>query len=435
MSVRRIRVQLCAATCLLISATPVVGQQGHQHPTPPVTQDHSQHHPSEMGLFTPREGSGTSWLPETTPMYGIHQQVGSWQLMWHGSVFGQFLYETGDRGDEQAGSINWFMAMARRSLGNGQFGLRGMISLEPFTISGCGYPDLLATGEICEGETIHDRQHPHDLFMEVATEYNRPIRGSLRWQIYGGFAGEPALGPVAFPHRPSAMPNPLAPISHHWLDATHITFGVVTGGIYNTRWKAEASAFNGREPDEHRSNIDLAPLDSFSGRVWYAPTPTIVLQISAGHLTEAEAGHEGQPPRDVTRVTASATFHRRLAPNSIWATTAAWGRNDEDAESTNALLIETNVSFDERNTWFGRFEIGGKSAHDLDIHDSDDVFSVSKLQAGYTRYLNAWRGLKPGLGGSFSLSFVPKRLETVYGNQVNSGFAVFVTLRPDTHRM
>lgn len=435
MSVRPFGVQLFAVTCLLIPPTALFAQQGHQHPAPPVAQDHSQHHPSEMGLFTPREGSGTSWLPDATPMYGIHQQAGSWQLMWHGNVFGQFLYETGDRGDEQAGSINWFMAMARRNLGSAQVGLRGMVSLEPFTIPGCGYPDLLATGEVCKGEPIHDRQHPHDLFMELAAEYNRPIRGSLRWQVYGGFAGEPALGPVAYPHRISAAPNPLAPISHHWLDATHITFGVVTGGIYNTRWKAEASVFNGREPDEHRANIDLAPLDSFSARVWFAPTSTIGLQVSAGHLTEAEAGHAGEPPVDVTRLTASATYHRQLAPNSIWATTAAWGRNDESAKSTNALLIETHVSFDDRDTWFGRFEIAGKSAHDLDIHETDDVFSVAKLQAGYTRYLKAWRRLKPGFGGSLSVSFVPKRLDPVYGNQINSGFAVFVTLRPDAHRM
>ncbi|MGB2712919.1 MAG: hypothetical protein WBC51_01990 [Vicinamibacterales bacterium] len=422
-------------SCLLAGSSRLAAaQEGHQHP-PPAAQEHSQHHPSELGLFAPREASGTSWLPDATPMYGIHQQAGAWQLMWHGNLFGQFLYESGDRGNEQAGSINWFMGMARRDLSGGQLGFRGMLSLEPLTIPGCGYPDLLATGEICNGEAIHDRQHPHDLFMEVAAEYNRPIGRSFRWQIYGGFAGEPALGPVAYPHRISAMPNPLAPISHHWLDATHITFGVVTGGIYNERWKAEGSLFNGREPDEERWNIALAPLDSFSGRVWFAPASTLALQISAGRLTEAEAGHDGEPRVDVTRLTASATYHRQFGAGSIWATTAAWGRNAEGDDASHAFLIETNITFDDRHSWFGRFEAGGKSAHDLDIPGADEEFTVAKLQAGYTRYLNAWRGLRPGFGGGGSLGFVPARLEPIYGSRVNAGIALFLTLRPDAHRM
>lgn len=435
MHANRVVIRSFVLSCLLTASPwPALAQQGHQHPAP-TAQEHSQHHPSEMGLFTPREGSGTSWLPDATPMYGIHQQVGPWQLMWHGNLFGQFLYENGGRGNEQVGSINWFMGMARRDLSGGQLGFRGMLSLEPLTIPGCGYPDLLATGEVCDGEAIHDRQHPHDLFMEVAAEYSRPIGRSLRWQIYGGLAGEPALGPVAYPHRISAMPNPLAPISHHWLDATHITFGVVTGGIYNTRWKAEGSLFNGREPDEERWNIDLAPLDSFSGRVSFAPASTLTVQISAGHLTEAEAGHHGEPRVDVTRLTASVTYHRQFRADSIWATTAAWGRNTEGDESSNAFLIETNITFEERHSWFGRFEAGGKSAHDLDIPGADEVFTVAKLQAGYTRYLNAWRGLRPGLGAGGSLGFVPARLEPIYGNRVNVGIAVFLTLRPDAHGM
>ena len=52
------------------------------------------------------------------------------------------------------------------------------------------------------------------------------------------------------------MASPLAPISHHWLDATHIAFGVVTGGIvaYDTGLKhtllgvsAELLARDGRD--------------------------------------------------------------------------------------------------------------------------------------------------------------------------------------------
>ncbi|MGH9370126.1 MAG: hypothetical protein ACRD15_01195 [Vicinamibacterales bacterium] len=410
-------------------------QQEHQHPPPVQELDHTQHHPVESGAFAPGEASGTAWLPDATPMYGIHQRVGSWQLMWHGNAFAQFLYDGGDRGNEQGGSINWIMGMARRDVAGGRFGLRGMLSLEPLTIPGCGYPDLLATGEVCEGEAIHDRQHPHDVLMEAAAEYDRPVNSSLRWQVYGGLVGEPALGPAAYPHRISAMPNPLAPISHHWLDATHITFGVVTGGVYNARWKAEASVFNGREPDAHRWDFDFAALDSVSGRFWFAPGPSVVFQVSAGHLSEAEPGHDGGPRVDVKRVTASATYHSQFRADSIWATTAAWGRNAEAGEASNAYLLETSLMFDERDTWFGRIEAGGKPAHALDVHGADDVFSVAKLQAGYTRYLDEWRGLKPGFGGSISAGFVPESLEPIYGSRVNLGFGIFVTVRPAVHRM
>ena len=183
-------------------------------------------------------------------MYGVESRLAQWAVMLHGNVFVQFLNEGGNRAAQQGGSINWAMAMARRRAGSGRVGLRAMFSLEPWTIRGCGYPDLLATGEECNGEPIHDRQHPHDLIMELAAEYSRPLRGATRWQIYGGLAGEPALGPAAYPHRISAMPNPLAPISHHWLDATHITFGVVTAGVSAQTWKVEGSVFNGREPDD-----------------------------------------------------------------------------------------------------------------------------------------------------------------------------------------
>ena len=111
-----------------------------------------------------------------------------------------------------------------------------------------------------------------------------------------GLVGEPALGPPAFPHRVSALPNPLSPIAHHWLDATHITFGVVTAGVYDAKWKAEMSVFNGREPDERRYDFDFAALDSVAGRVWFLPTESLALQVSAGHLNEAEPGPAGTPP-------------------------------------------------------------------------------------------------------------------------------------------
>jgi hypothetical protein len=425
------------STLALLAVSLMTGPSASAQPRVDAAQDQHQHHQHRQlavsPLFAPREASGTAWLPDASPMYGVHKQAGEWQLMGHGNVFAQFLYEGGDRGNDQFGSINWAMGMARRTLAGGRFGVRGMFSLEPLTIPGCGYPDSLATGEVCDGGPIHDRQHPHDLFMELAVEYDRPIRGGLRWQLYGGAAGEPALGPAAYPHRLSAMPNPLAPMTHHWFDATHITFGVVTAGVYDSRWKAEGSIFNGREPDEGRTDIDFAPLDSFAGRVWFLPTPQLALQVSAGHLNEAEPAHDGGARIDVDRITASATYHRALPDDGIWASTLAWGRNAESGESTNVLLVETSITLHERDSWFGRFEIGAKPAEDLDVHGADSTFTVAKIQAGYTRYLEAWRGLKPGFGGSVSAGFVPDSLESIYGGRVNSGFGVFVTLRPARH--
>jgi len=371
-------------------------------------------------------------------MYALHGRAGQWELMWHGNAFFQFLHEDANehRGSSQAGSTNWLMAMARRQLGPARVGLRAMISLEPATVGGCGYPDLLATGELCAGDSIHDRQHPHDFLMEIAGEYDRSIRNGLRWQLYGGPAGEPALGPVAFPHRPSAVPNPLAPIGHHWLDATHITFGVVTTGVYTSRWKAEASLFNGREPDENRWDLDLGALDSFSGRVSFAPSADLVLQVSAGHLTDAEAGEGTLPRHDVDRVTASLTYHRRVGAETLWANTLAWGRNEEVGVASHAFLFETSVARAERDVWFGRFEVGGKSAHDLHVHELfNEVLTVAKLQAGYTRYLASAAGLHLGVGGHLAAGVVSEKIEPHYGSRANLGVGFFVTVRPAAHRM
>jgi hypothetical protein len=404
-----------------------------------AAQDHSadQHASHEGGdLFPMQEASGTALQPEASPMYAVHGNAGPWRLMLHGNAFLQYLDEAGTRGNEQTGSINWVMLMGRREALGGRLGFRSMFSLEPATIGGCGYPDMLASGETCDGEAIHDRQHPHDLFMELAGEYSRPISGDMRWQVYGGPAGEPALGPVAYPHRASALPNPLAPISHHWLDSTHVAFGVVTTGVAASRWKAEASLFNGREPDDGRWDFDLGALDSYAGRLWLQPSNRWALQISAGHLKDVEHGSAGEPGRDVTRATASMTYNRPLAQNGVWATTLAWGRNAEPGvDATNAVLLETNLTVRNTHALFGRFEMAQKAAEDLDLRDIEQAFTVGKLQGGYTWYLGDWRGWSPGIGGTVSVSIVPDDLRPVYGSRTNGGFGVFLTLRPAAHRM
>jgi hypothetical protein len=415
---------------------------------PPVHQHAHAEAGTQGALFPSREASGTAWVPDETPMYGALRRWSGWGVMFHGAAFGQFIYEPGDKhrtggsGSRQASSVNWGMAMARRQVGNGRVGVRTMLTAEPWTVTDCGFLNLLATGEVCEGDTIHDRQHPHDLFMELAADYDRPL-ASVRWQIYAGLAGEPALGPPGFPHRPSAMPNPVAPVTHHWLDSSHITFGLVTAGVYQRRWKAEASVFNGREPDAKRAGFDLAPLDSVSARLSVALSPRLVMQVSSGHLNEAEAEFAPFAPSDVTRTTASATYHR-LTSGSSWATTFAYGVNVGQEivvgqaydTTTHAGLVESAFTSNGRHTWFGRAEIVGKPAHDLHAHEFlDAVFTVGKLEIGYTRQFAARRGMVPGVGGMLSANVVPPALAPRYSGRLAPGFGFFVTLRPARHAM
>jgi hypothetical protein len=360
---------------------------------------------------------------------------GSWTLMLHGKIFAQYIREGGDRGDDQFGSVNWLMGMARRQVAGGNLALRVMLSAEPGTVGKCGYPNLVATGELCNGEGIHDRQHPHDLFMELAASWERELSSSVAFQIYGGPAGEPAIGPVAFPHRVSAMPGPIAPITHHWLDATHISFGVATAGLFGRKWKIEGSIFNGREPDEERYNIDLDRLDSFSGRVWLMPNAHWAFQVSAAELNEAEQDPESSERHDVTRTTASATYHRPLADGGIWANTIAWGRNREDGHSTDAVLVETNLNLRERNVIFARAELARKSGEDLAVDDedpalADEFFTVGSVSLGYVRQLSPMGSLMPGIGVRASVSFLPGGLDPFYGSRAPFGFAVFTSFRP-----
>lgn len=439
-------VYLSLATGTLYSPSPAAAQTASSEWTVQHQHASTEHEP----LVPSREASGTSWQPATTPMFGVHRSVGDWDVMLHGNLFAQFLYEpadphrTGGFAKTQFSSVNWGMVMARRPAGAGRIGLRGMISLEPWTVSDCGYLNMLATGEMCEGDTIHDRQHPHDLVMELAVDYDRPVRGSMRWQVYGGLAGEPALGPGGFPHRFTAASNPVAPVSHHWLDSSHITFGLVTAGLYDRKWKAEISAFNGREPDEDRAGFDLAPFDSVSGRVSIMPSDRVVLQVSAGRLREAEDEFPPHPRSDLTRVTGSIMYHRPRSTGGSWAVLAAYGANSGEEilpETvadlvTHAALVEGSLTWGERITVFGRAELVGKPAHDLHAHEfGASVFAVGKFQVGYEHRLTNWRGIAAGVGGSASLSVVPGELESRYSGAAAPGFAVFLRVRPAGHAM
>src|SRR6266496_2215397 len=219
-----------------------------------------------LGIPETRMGSGTSWLPDASPMHAAHYSLGRWTLMLHGKGFLQYDWQGGSRGSNQLGIVNWAMAAASRPLGSGQLQLRAMLSAEPWTIGSRGYPLLVQTGESYQGAPLHDRQHPHDLFMELSALYERPVARNLGLSLYLAPVGEPAVGPWDFQHRPSAADDPLAPISHHWQDGTHITFGGITAGVFTRSAKLEASWFNGRHYEALLTNLDYAAmqLDSYS---------------------------------------------------------------------------------------------------------------------------------------------------------------------------
>ncbi len=382
------------------------------------------------GAFGPyamsREASGTSWQPDSTPHEGVDFMAGDWMLMAHG--YADFIYDKqgSGRGNDKAFSASMAMLMAQRPIGDsGTLGLRAMMSLDPL-MGANGYPLLFATGETANGrDPLVDRQHPHDLFMELSASYAYALSDSSSVFVYGGLPGEPALGPSAFMHRFSGMDNPEAPITHHWLDSTHITYGVVTAGYVQGSWKFEGSAFRGREPDQHRYDIEGPKLDSVSARVTYNPAPNWSLQTSWGYLKSPE---QLTPNVNENRITASATYTRPFGEN-IWATTFAWGRKmNNPGHDLDGFLLESEVVLDDTHTFFGRVE---RVAEDELFEGSSPlqgrVFTVDKISLGYIRDWKVAGHLKFGLGGLVSRYDYPAALNRAYGDPTS--FMVFLRLK------
>jgi hypothetical protein len=350
--------------------------------------------------------------------------------MTHGFVFGQYDKQGGRRGDSQLGSLNWIMLMASREVAGGHFQARTMLSLDPATVTPKGYPLLLQSGEAYKGEPLHDRQHPHDFLMEVGALYQREFNKQVAWSIYAAPSGEPALGPVAFMHRPSAMDNPSAPIGHHWQDATHVSFGVITGGLLTERWQVEGSVFNGREPDEHRWNIDPIKLDSYSGRVTFNPTMNWSLAAGIGYLKSPEALH---PDESLHRITASILHGQKLASGGQSASSLIWGMNNHGTSAaTHSVLFENETIFDSKNTLFGRTEWVQKTGEDLALGETQSAtkFNVGTAELGFVREFLRVHWATLGFGAAGTVNFVPAALEPAYGSRTPLGAFVFLRLRP-----
>jgi hypothetical protein len=381
-----------------------------------------------LGISMERMGSGTTWTPDAVMLPARHFMKDKWSLMLHGFAFVQYDRQEGARGGGQFGSLNWAMLMADRPLAGGRFQLRFMPSLDPATVGKCGYPLLLQSGEECNGRPLVDEQHPHDFFMELAAVYERELTSKVAAFVYAAPAGEPALGPVAFMHRPSAMDNPFAPLGHHWQDATHISFGVVTGGIYTRSVRLEASAFNGIEPDDNRWNFDPIKLNSYSTRLTINPSVSWSFTGGYGTILEPEPG---DPNARMRRVVASAMHGRDLGDEAQWASTFIYGANKAARWSQSALL-ESEAVLDHSNTLFGRAEMVQKSGSDLAVPGvpASQLFNVGSASIGYIRELTRGRGATIGLGGSGTVNFLPNSLEELYGSRAPLGAMIFLRLRP-----
>ena len=380
-----------------------------------------------------RESSGTAWVPDSTPMYGKIFMFGNDMLMLHGAIFPRYTNVSTRRGDDRIDAPNWMMGMYSHPLGDSaQLGARLMMSLDPLTEGGRGYPLLFQSGESWHDQPLHDRQHPHDLFDELSISYSQKFVSDLSAYLYFGYPGEPALGPPTFMHRASAMDDPDAPLGHHWQDSTHVTFGVATAGLVWRNVKIEGSIFTGREPDEDRYNFDEPQFDSYSGRISWNPTQNLALQVSYGYIKSPEAL---DPDVNRHRTTASLIYNLPLGNDSNWSNSFVWGQNHDTGEGkTQSFLIESNYQR-ERDTVYVRWERVQKSGHELVLNapDESDIFPVSGYTIGYVRDLSHRNGIDIGLGTQFTINDRPDSLDRYYGDDLGYAFEFFLRSRPSLH--
>jgi hypothetical protein len=380
-----------------------------------------------MGGGVSSAGSGTSRLPAGDRMAGLHFSAGDWMLMVHGYAWGSWTGQGGPRGRNEAFVQSMAMIEAARPIGAGvDLTLRSMLSADPL-MGERGYPDLFATGETAHGLALVDRQHPHDLFMEMSGRIDVTTGEDRRLFVYAGLPGEPALGPSAFMHRGSARFDPEAPITHHWFDSTHIAFGVVTAGYATRHWQIEASAFKGREPGENRYNIETPKLDSWSVRGTWNPSPVWSAEVSYGELHSPEALH---PEQDEHRLIGSVSY----SAHGLDITAAYSRKAIRPGRVLPAWLLEGTYAITKRHAVFGRFE----NVRNDELFERDEQlgldppltgqpFRVSKFTAGYAYTLPLGKSFAVALGAAASAYAKSAELDAAYGRNPHS-LTVFAKL-------
>jgi len=344
---------------------------------------------------------------------------GRWSRMVHGWAFLTSNRQGGDSGDQDFESQNHVMLMATRPYAVWTLRLLGTFTLEPLTVPRQGSPELFQRGETYRDALLVDRQHPHDLFVQLAAEWSRPLTARSKLRLYVSPWGEPPVGPTVYVHRTSASADPLAPLAHHNQDSTHVSADVVAAGVDAGPLSFEASMFHGREPDENRYDIDQGGLDSYSGRVWYRPRPWLALQVSAARRRHPEALEEG----DQTRQTASIELERRT-PDGFIAATLVAGRNLlpgglEEWGNT----LEATWRFASKHVVYGRAERVDRDLFELlnktqrpDTQPARRT-SVGALTLGYMRDLPLLSEAETGLGAGITLYRYDDRLDVAYGDR------------------
>lgn len=346
------------------------------------------------------------------------EAAGAWQ--WDGDARAFFGFNHQDRKFRDFSvweSQNWFLGTGVRPVGRGRLRLVGMLSLEPLTVRDIGSPQAFQTGETYRGGPLIDYQHPHDLLMALGGDVGMPIGGATV-RVGVDLVGSPSLGPPVFMHRPSADANPQAPLSHHHLDATHITPGVVRGAVEARGWTIEGSWFRGREPDENRTDLDLGALDSQALRLSWS-RGSWSAQVSGGWLTMPEL----VTPYDATRLTASVSFERRSERGGL-AWLLAFGQNREIHGNLEAYLFEASWRLARRHTLFTRVESVAKDILDVGFHPVNTFHrhrqsQVGAATVGYVREVVRSRAGAVGIGGDITGYVVPPNLRESYGAPVS----------------
>ncbi len=410
--------------------------------TPPDSQQQPMSMPgmnhgmqmNSAGMFLMNMASGTSINPESWNMPMLMPNIGSWDLMVMGQALIVDTQQSGPRGGDKLYSPNAFMVSAIHAIGNGSIMIQSMLSLEPATITNRSYPLLFQTGETAYGRPLVDAQHPHNLFMSLGVQYAHSIGEDTTLQLYYAPVGDPALGPVAYPHRASAAELPEAPLSHHWQDSTHIADNVATAAIQWTWLRLEASGFYGSEPGENRWIIQEGPMNSYSGRVSVLPSKNWLFQVSAGRLAHPER----QEPGDVVRSTASLQYRRPMDSGNGWSTSLIWGRDHDTftRHNLNSYLAETVYPVSRRNILTARFELVDKDELFADTPDLEaqlartagSTFRIGAYTAGYTRDFAVFKDVETGIGANATAYTLPAAIKPYYGERP-WGVNVYLRLR------
>jgi len=323
-------------------------------------------------------------------------------------------------------SQNWVMLDGAHRLGTGTFRFHDMHTLEPFTMHALGSPQVFQTGETFRKAPLIDYQHPHDLFMSLGADYTR-MAGRFTYLLGADVVGTPTIGPAPFMHRPSAYGNPQAPLSHHYIDSTHITPGVVRGVIGINSWSVGASWFRGEEPDEKRKDLDLGRLDSYALQVGWTRGPWSG-QISGARLHLPEA----TTPYDAGRLTGSFSYANSNRRLSAW--TFAFGQKREIHGNFEAYLLEATIRASQRGLVYTRAESVDKDILDAGFHPRGTFHrhrhsQVGALTLGYLyEFLRTDAG-NIGVGADVTKYAVPENLQEPYGSPASYHVFVHYALR------